>query len=188
MRTLPNLQAALFFQTFDERCSLQDILGSHHLGKTNAFDARDDNGFEVRLEPRGRKRIDTHVSPRAEILLRQGRGYHAPRIRLFRGQNAVFDVEKDCVSARRFRLLNEPVPIARNEHPGSKLLVSYVRHRRALDRVALAINNNKPHRRVNETFPDADATSRCRAASSQWAVDGGAQDSRGMSSVDSITR
>src|SRR5262249_22896310 len=88
----------------------------------------------------------------------------------------ILDVQKDCVGGGALGLLDEALPIARNEHPGTRLLSGRTRH--AVGPVKTARNEHPSPDSVNETFP----------APTGGHLGGGAKDSRLISPVESMPR
>ena len=112
-----DLQAVLLLESLDQRGGFEHVLRLHHLGEANPLDTRTDDGLEVRLEPKRRKRIHTYVSARPAARFPERSGNHAARVRLFCRQHAILDIEEDGIGIRRHCLSDEALPVTRHEHP-----------------------------------------------------------------------
>jgi hypothetical protein len=100
IRTLPISKPRALLESLDQRGGFEHVLRLHHLGEANPLDTRTDDGLEVRLEPRRRKRIHTYVSARPAARLPERSGNHAARVRLFCRQHAILDIEEDGIGIR----------------------------------------------------------------------------------------
>jgi hypothetical protein len=101
---LPISKPCFFSRTSISAAVFEHVLRLHHLGEANPLDTRTDDGLEVGLEPRRRKRIHTHVSARPAARLPERRGNHAARVRLLCRQHAILDIEEHGIGIRGYCL------------------------------------------------------------------------------------